>query len=73
MKNVLPLFVWANAHGEAKIIDRILIKVLPDLLKHNCKITPEQVENSQELNIPESLYTEICVVAEELIGKRYPS
>lgn len=73
MKNVLPIFIWAKAHGEAKIIDRILVKVLPQLIKNDCKITAHQIDSAQEIEVPVNLYEEIKQVAESLIGKEYTS
>lgn len=73
MKNVLPIFVWAKANGEAKIIDRILIKTLPELLKHDCKITANQIDTADEINVPINLYDEILHAAETLIGQSFQS
>lgn len=34
-KNIKPVLDWANANGEAKITDRIFMKLLPYFLKEN--------------------------------------
>ena len=34
-KDVKPIFDWAKTNGDANIYDRILMKVMPQLLKEN--------------------------------------
>ncbi len=68
MNDIKPVLIWAKANGESKIVDRILLKLLPALLKYNQKITAEMVENSVELFVDESLYDLVKKTAEELVG-----
>ena len=68
MNDIKPVLIWAKANGESKIVDRILLKLLPALLKYNQKITAEMVENSAELFVDESLYYLVKKTAEELVG-----
>lgn len=71
MKNLKPLIVWVKQKGEAKIIDRILLKILPQLLEQNQKLTSEMLDQSSEVNVPESLYNLFVETAEQLVGESY--
>jgi hypothetical protein len=68
MKDVKHIFNCAIANGEAKIIDRILVRVLPELLKYNQKITSESIIQAQTIDVPDELYNYIRAVAQELTG-----
>ncbi len=71
MKNIKPLFDWAKARSETKVVDRILLKLLPELLKYNQKMTVEIIENTSELFVDDSLYDLIKQTAEDLVGDQY--
>ena len=71
MKNVLPIFIWAKANGEAIIVDRILVKIVPQLLKNSIKITNDIVERSETLEVDILLYDLIKKTAENLVGSSY--
>lgn len=72
MKDIKPILNWAMQYGESKIVDRILIKLLPEFLAVNQKITPEMIENSDELVVPENLYQLTKETAENLVSMSYP-
>jgi len=69
-KDIKPVFDWAKAHGETKIVDRILVKVLPELVQFEQKITVESLEIMTTVEIPETLYDRILTLAEEMVGRR---
>lgn len=72
MQNVKPVFNWARAHGESRIVDRILLRLLPEMLKHDRKLTAEMVDGQECIEVPLELYERIKSTAEELVGKTYP-
>lgn len=71
MKDIKPLFKWALQHGESKVVDRILIKLLPEFLSYDLKITPEFIGKSNEILVPESLYPTVKQAAEELVNLKF--
>ena len=71
MKNIKPIFEWAKLNGDATINDRIVVKLLPQLVKHNFKITPELVESSEMVEVSSELYELIKNTAQELVGSSY--
>lgn len=71
MKNLKSVVTWAKQNGEAKIIDRILLKMLPELLDQNEKLTSEMLDRMDEILVKESLYEQFVSIAEELVGARY--
>lgn len=71
MKDIIPLIHWAKAHGEAKIADRILVKLLPELLQAKQQITAEMLETESVIQVPEALFERIQLLAEELVGQSY--
>ncbi|MEA3521743.1 MAG: hypothetical protein U9R50_02080 [Campylobacterota bacterium] len=70
-QNVQPIFEWAKLHAEAKISDRIIIKLIPEFLKHGVEITEETLENEEYIEVPEELYELIKTTAESLVGSSY--
>lgn len=68
MKDAKHIFNCAAQKGEAKIAERILVRVLPELIKYDKKLTLEIIEASDTLMVPDELYGYICEVAQELTG-----
>ena len=65
------IFDWAKAHGDANIYDRILMKLMPELLKENIRLTSETIENSEKIEVSDEIYDLIVQKAEELTGVKY--
>lgn len=71
MKDIKPLMLWAKANGEAKIVDRILVKLLPDLVKANQQVTADMLDHQSVIEIPIELYERMRSIAEDLVGQSY--
>jgi hypothetical protein len=72
MQDVKGIFEWARANGEAKIIDRILVRLLPEMVRLDQKITAQRVEDAERLEVSDELYARILAVAQEMVGQDYP-
>lgn len=70
-KDLKELFNWARLNGDANIYDRILMKVMPQLLKENIKLTTQIIHESQTILVSQELYELIKVKTEELIEKKF--
>lgn len=70
-KDVKPIFDWAKTNGDANIYDRILMKVMPQLLKENIKITSNTINESVTIEVSSELYNLITDKAQELINKNF--
>lgn len=70
-KDVKPIFDWAKTNGDANIYDRILMKVMPQLLKENIKITSNTINESVTIEVSSELYNLIKDKAQELINKKF--
>lgn len=70
-KDIKPILSWAIANGEAKIIDRISMKLLPQFIKHNYKITEQKILESDTLEVSIEVYDLVKNMAEELVGSSY--
>ncbi len=71
MINVKPLLEWVRQNGEAKAVERLLMKSLPELLKFGIKIKLNELENMSEIAIPEELFYKLSKIAEDIVGKKY--
>lgn len=71
MRDVKPVFVWAIGNGEAKIVDRILVRILPQLLKSNANITTSSIEESEAIEVAGDIYELVKQTAEELVGASF--
>ena len=72
-KDIKPILNWAVANGEAKVIDRILMKLLPQFIKNNLEITENIVKSSDTLEVSDELYNLVKDMAEELVGSSFSS
>ena len=70
-KDIKPILNWAVANGEAKIIDRILMKLLPQFIKIGLKVTEKTINDSKILEVPSELYSLVQSTAEELVGSSF--
>jgi hypothetical protein len=70
-KDIKPIFLWAKEKGDANIYDRIIMKVLPQLLQENIQLTSDLVEESNEVLVSDELYSLLQIKTEELIGAKY--
>ncbi|MEA3290407.1 MAG: hypothetical protein U9Q04_09545 [Campylobacterota bacterium] len=70
-KDIKPIFKWAKQNGDANIYDRILMKVMPNLIKENLKLTSKMIENSETIEVSTEVYDLIVTKAEELVGVKY--
>ena len=71
IKDIKPILNWAVANGEAKIIDRILMKLLPQFIKIGLKVTEKTINDSKILEVPSELYSLVQRTAEELVGSSF--
>lgn len=68
LKDAKPIFECAIAKSEAKIVERILVSVLPDLLAHNIHISLEMIETQTQILLPDALFERVKKTAEQLTG-----
>ncbi len=71
MKNIKPIFEWAKLNGDASVIDRIVIKLLPAFIQHDFKITSQLIESSENIEVSDELYELILSTAQELVGSSF--
>lgn len=71
IKDIKPILNWAVANGEAKIIDRILMKLLPQFIKIGLKVTEQAINDSKIFEVPSELYSLVQSTAEELVGSSF--
>lgn len=70
-KNIIPIFRWAVANGEAIAIDRVLIRIMPQLLNSGVKLTSKGIESSEDIEVDEAVYSLIKETTEEIVGSSY--
>ncbi|MEA1892044.1 MAG: hypothetical protein U9N33_04955 [Campylobacterota bacterium] len=70
-RNVIPVFRWASANADATVVDRILVKILPEILNSSKNITRELIESSQIIEVDLSLYDLIKKTAEGIVGSSF--
>ncbi len=70
-KDIIPLFKWAEANGEAIIIDRVLMKNMPEILKYKVEITRSSIMDKKSLKLDSKLFDILKKTIEELVGSSY--
>lgn len=70
-KDIKPIFQWANQYGDANINDRILVKIIPQLLKNKINLTDEIINTSDTIEVNIDIYDLIQLKAQELVGDTY--
>lgn len=68
MKDAKYIFNCASERSETMIVDRILVRVLPALIKYDQRLTADSIKASTQVMVPDDLYEFIKSVAEELVG-----
>lgn len=71
MKDVKPVFIWAKEYGDANIYDRIIMKILPNLLDQKINLTSNLIDDSKVLEVSDELFELILQTAQELTGEKY--
>ncbi len=71
MIDVKPLFQWVQSNGEAKAIQRVLIKSIIHIKRFNISLTAQTIEESASLEVPEELYSILLDEAEKVVGVKY--
>lgn len=65
---------WVKESGEVKSLDRLLVKVMLQLVKHKVTLTVSDVEkHSSAIMVPEPVYEAMINAARDVVGKPYPS
>ncbi|MCA9735027.1 MAG: hypothetical protein H6696_07235 [Deferribacteres bacterium] len=67
LKDARPIFLWAQEHGDTRIVERILVRVLPILIERKIELTVDQIESEQTLFLPVDLVNSINSAANELV------
>ena len=70
-KDIKPILIWAAANGEAKIVDRILMKLLPEFIKDGHKITEKTIATTNKIEVSNDLYELVKNMAEELVDSSF--
>lgn len=70
-KNLKPLFLWAKERGDANIYDRILIKIIPVLLKENIHLTTNNIDSSDTIEVSQEVYDFVLIKTQELVNELY--
>ncbi|WP_321277491.1 hypothetical protein [Thiomicrorhabdus indica] len=71
MRNITPVFQWAINNGESKIIERILLKLAPELIRADKQISPGDIERGEPIELEPELFNKIKLLAEEFVGQPY--
>lgn len=71
MRNLKPVFEWAKANGDANIYDRILIKIMPELLKNKMNLTSESINEAESIEVNTELYNYIVEKTEDLLSMKF--
>lgn len=70
-KDLKPMFLWAKANGDANIYDRILVKVIPALLRENIHLSAHLIEEAEMVSVSNELYEVVVAKTEELLNMQY--
>lgn len=69
--DVKVIFDWANQIGDSNINNRILAKVIHQLMEEKITLTDSIINESQEIIVSQNLYNAIKNGAEILLGVEY--
>lgn len=71
-KDITVVFNWANTLGDANINNRILAKVMPEMIKEKIKITDTMIKSGELIEVSEDTFELIKKSAESLLDATYP-
>ncbi len=67
------VFEWAKQNGDVATVERILVKIMPELVKNGMKLTDSSIESSSSVEVSKEMYDLILQKAQELVGSSYKS
>jgi len=70
-KDIKPLFVWAIENGDSKIIDRIIMKLIPEFLKRDIKITQDSLSLNDAIYVDSDFFEVVKSTTEKLVNKTF--
>lgn len=68
MIDVKPLFTAAKAEGDAMIVDRIIVRLLPQLHSAGLRLSAKSVEAMSEILVSQEIFQLIEQTASELLA-----
>jgi hypothetical protein len=71
MRDVKPIFDWANRIGDANINNRILGKVLPVLIEAKIVLTDSMIQEQSTIIVPQHVYDAIREDTQNLLATQY--
>jgi len=71
MVDAKGLFEWAVQEGEAKVVDRVLIKVVPKLLSAGIRVSAEEISAMDSFFVSEEIFEAMREVVEQIVGKSF--
>lgn len=73
MSDIKRVFDWARDNGEVKAVDRILVKVMLQLIKNRITLTAATINKMDSRTaLPEDVVAAIVRAAEEVVGRPLP-
>jgi hypothetical protein len=73
MSDIKRVFEWARDNGEVKAVDRILVKVMLQLIKNRITLTAATINKMDSRTaLPEDVVVAIVRAAEEVVGRPLP-
>jgi hypothetical protein len=73
MSDIKRVFEWARDNGEVKAVDRILVKVMLQLIKNRITLTAATINKMDSRTaLPEDVVAAIVRAAEEVVGRPLP-
>lgn len=70
-KDLKPLFIWCKKYGDANIYDRVIMKALPTLVKHDIKLTSTSIDEQTSILVNPEIYDCIKNITEELLAQKF--
>ncbi|MCB1143396.1 MAG: hypothetical protein H7A24_08420 [Leptospiraceae bacterium] len=70
--DIKPILIWAKQNGDTAIIERILVKLLPQLMKEGIRLTAKEAELAGSIPVSQNMYSDVKQVAETFVGQSFP-
>lgn len=71
--DIKPLLKWVKENGEARAVERLLMKSMLSLISYNFKFSASEIENMEIAEVESELFEVLKIRAEEIIGMNFES
>ena len=70
-KDIKKLLLWSREQGDCVVVERVIVRMMPEFIKANLKVTASGLDGVESIMVDETLYEQVKSLCEELTNEKY--